>query len=144
MIDRAFKGKSIVEFPNTYVCIDVETTGLDYDSDEIIEVGAALVENGEIVNTFSSFVKPKRSHVLLTGATLDQMGLKSFADLTDELCDQFFSMHLIPDYITDLTGITDNLLLSGGCSNRRKAVGNNADPVIGTSIEIDLIGQLIF
>ncbi len=31
-----------------------------------------------------------------------------------------------------------------GCSNRRKAVGNNADPVIGSSIEIDLIGQLIF
>lgn len=112
MIDRAFKGKSIIEFPNTYVCIDVETTGLDYDSDEIIEVGAALVENGEIINTFSSFVKPKRSHVLLTGTVLDQMGLKSFADLTDELCDQFFSMHLIPDYITDLTGITNDLLLS--------------------------------
>lgn len=43
-----------------YVCLDLETTGLNPKVDKIIEIGAVRVKNGEIVDTFQSFVNPKR------------------------------------------------------------------------------------
>ncbi len=39
-----------------YISFDVETTGLDPNVDRIIEVGAVLFENGEIVNSYSSLI----------------------------------------------------------------------------------------
>ena len=38
-----------------YVCLDLETTGLDPKVDKIIEIGAVRVKNGEIVDTFQSY-----------------------------------------------------------------------------------------
>lgn len=46
---------------DTYVAIDLETTGTNPAEDRIIEVGAAKVENGQIVSTFSTFVNPQIS-----------------------------------------------------------------------------------
>ena len=43
----------------SYVCFDLETTGLSPDKDEIIEIGAVKVVNGEIADRFSSFVNPQ-------------------------------------------------------------------------------------
>lgn len=44
---------------NNYVVFDVETTGLNYEEDEIIELGAVKIEQGKIVSKFSTLVKPK-------------------------------------------------------------------------------------
>lgn len=43
----------------TYVVFDVETTGLSVNYNEIIEIGAVKVKDGLIIDTFSTFVKPK-------------------------------------------------------------------------------------
>lgn len=43
-----------------YVCIDLETTGLNPKMDKIIEVGAIKVQNGEVVETLSYFINPGR------------------------------------------------------------------------------------
>lgn len=56
---RNEKGKSLIEVPNRYVVFDIETTGLDPMYDEIIEIGAIKVVEGNIVDTFSTFIKPK-------------------------------------------------------------------------------------
>lgn len=45
---------------DTYVSIDLETTGLNPKRDRIIEIGAIRVEQGEITKEFSSFVNPGR------------------------------------------------------------------------------------
>lgn len=46
---------------DTYVCIDLETTGLNPKTDRIIEIGAVKVEKGIETEIFESLVNPGRS-----------------------------------------------------------------------------------
>lgn len=55
---RPHKGKSLIDFPSSYVIIDIETTGLSPMWDEIIEISALRIENENIAQTFNSLVKP--------------------------------------------------------------------------------------
>ncbi len=50
------KGQSLSD---TYVVFDLETTGFSASYDKIIEIGAVKIQNGEIIDRFSSFVNPK-------------------------------------------------------------------------------------
>lgn len=43
---------------SSYVSFDLETTGTDVQTCEIVEIGAALVEQGRVVDTFHSLVRP--------------------------------------------------------------------------------------
>ncbi|MCK9575021.1 MAG: exonuclease domain-containing protein [Clostridia bacterium] len=45
---------------NDVVVLDVETTGLNYEIDTIIEIGAVKMIKGEIVESFSSLIYPER------------------------------------------------------------------------------------
>lgn len=44
----------------SFVVYDFETTGIDFERDEIIEIGALKIVNGEYKEVFSTLVKPKR------------------------------------------------------------------------------------
>jgi len=56
-----------------FVCVDVETTGLNPKEEKIIEIGAVKVINGKITERFQSFITPGRKLeariVALTGIT---------------------------------------------------------------------------
>ena len=41
-----------------YIAFDLETTGLDKRTDQIIEIGAVLIRGGQVADTFSSFAQP--------------------------------------------------------------------------------------
>lgn len=82
---RRFKGNSLLDFPDSYVVIDIETTGLSPDYDSIIEVGAIKYESGVETERFSSLIQPD-SH--------DNDG------------------NYINDFIRNLTGITNEMLAS--------------------------------
>ena len=62
---------------DTYICIDLETTGLNPKMDKIIEIGAVKVIDGKVTDTFSTIVNPGR--ILeervseLTGITNDKL-----------------------------------------------------------------------
>jgi DNA polymerase-3 subunit epsilon/ATP-dependent DNA helicase DinG len=43
------------------VALDLETTGLNPDEDEIIEIGAARFQNGELLDTFGTLINPGRN-----------------------------------------------------------------------------------
>lgn len=45
---------------DSYICIDLETTGLHPKTDKITEIGALKVIQGQAVDTFSTFVNPGR------------------------------------------------------------------------------------
>ena len=44
---------------NKFVVFDLETTGLNFNTCKIIEIGAAKIENGKITEVFSTFVNPE-------------------------------------------------------------------------------------
>lgn len=88
MRDR--KGNSIIALPSNYVVIDTETTGLDYDYCDIIEISAIKYSNGNIIDKFTSLIKPHMYYVY------DQDGNEK-----EEYVDEF---------ITQLTGITNDML----------------------------------
>ena len=79
----------------TFVCFDLETTGLYATNDKITEIGAVKIKNGRIVDSFSTFADPERpipaKVVQLTGIT-DSMvkGAPSQSDAVKsflEFCD---------------------------------------------------------
>ncbi|MGI6492865.1 MAG: type I-E CRISPR-associated endoribonuclease Cas2e [Pelotomaculum sp.] len=57
---RAVKKRG-ANFPDTYVVIDVETSGLNPEEHQIIELGAILVEAHRITERFSLLVRPQEA-----------------------------------------------------------------------------------
>jgi DNA polymerase-3 subunit epsilon len=74
---RDRKGKSLADFVNEYVAVDLETTGLDPRYDDIIEVAAVHIKDGSVIAEFQSLINPG---------------------------------YEISKFITDLTGITNEML----------------------------------
>lgn len=75
---------------DSFVCIDLETTGLDPKRDKIIEIGAVRVERGEIAGEWKTFVNPGRELperiVELTGIHDGELsGAKPIRELLPEL-----------------------------------------------------------
>lgn len=70
---ESVKGNAETGFEGTFICFDIETTGLSASRDKITEIGAVKVVNGEIVDTFSTFANPEMpipgKIVELTGIT---------------------------------------------------------------------------
>lgn len=56
---RERKGKSLISFPEKYVCLDLETTGFSSQYDEIIEICAVKVDGDREVDRFHTLVKPE-------------------------------------------------------------------------------------
>lgn len=86
------------------IALDLETTGLNPRTDQILEIGAVKMENGEAVDTYSVFVNPGKH---------------------------------IPEFITGLTGITDEMVREG--LSPEKAVQG----LIDFCGEADLLGHNI-
>lgn len=86
------KGKLTTLLDEPYVCVDVETDGMNYTHGHVIEVAAIRVEHGEIVREFTTLVNPGVSIPYfitnLTGITTnDVQDAPAFADIADELLD---------------------------------------------------------
>lgn len=56
---REHKGKSLLQFPNDFTIIDLETTGLTPRWDSIIEVSALKVRDGKVIEEFDTLINPE-------------------------------------------------------------------------------------
>jgi len=77
------KGISIIEILDDYTVIDIETTGLSFGYDEIIEIGAIRVRNGEEVAKFSKLVQPKDFELFdsdFTGIKVNELKCANFIE----------------------------------------------------------------
>ncbi len=85
-------GTQDAAFSDEIVCFDIETSGLKVTQEAITEIGAVLLRNGEIVDTFQTFVDPERrltpeivgltgiTDAMLRGAPKLKDALKAFLD----------------------------------------------------------------
>ncbi len=74
------------------VCFDIETTGLDRRIEAITEIGAVVLKNGAVMDSFSTFVDPKRrlspeivnltgiTDEMLVGAPTQEEALRAFVE----------------------------------------------------------------
>jgi predicted DnaQ family exonuclease/DinG family helicase len=74
----------------TYISLDLETTGLNPDTDEIIEIGAVKFQGEQVIDTFHSLVNPQRPLPyriqLLCGITPTELAdAPAFSDIASEL-----------------------------------------------------------
>lgn len=82
---RDKKGKSLLAFPESYVVIDIETTGLDSRFDEIIELAGIKYVDGVEIDRFQSLVNAEVDAFIteLTGITSEM--LKDAPQISDVL-----------------------------------------------------------
>jgi DNA polymerase III subunit epsilon len=82
----------------SFVCFDVETTGLSPLKDKLIEIGALKVKDGKIVDKFSEFINPQMKLPgrikELTGIT---DGMLKGADTEDKVVQRFLDFS--EDYV---------------------------------------------
>ncbi|NEZ46083.1 PolC-type DNA polymerase III [Clostridium niameyense] len=53
------EGEQNETIDDTFVVFDLETTGFSSENDKIIEIGAVKIQEGKIIDKFSTFVNPK-------------------------------------------------------------------------------------
>ncbi|MBM3157302.1 MAG: hypothetical protein FJ004_08480, partial [Chloroflexi bacterium] len=74
----------------TYVSLDLETTGLNPETDEIIEIGAVRFQGEEVIDTFQTLVNPNRPlpyriQLLCGIKQADVTNAPPFSDIADSL-----------------------------------------------------------
>lgn len=58
MKERIGKGREVISFPSDYTVVDLETSGLDFETDSIIEIAAVKVRDGREISRFQTLVNP--------------------------------------------------------------------------------------
>ena len=64
------------DYNSSFVVFDIETTGLNKQQDKITEIGAVKIENGQIIDRWSSFVNPEKhipEHISELTSITDEM-----------------------------------------------------------------------
>ncbi|MBR5377080.1 MAG: PHP domain-containing protein, partial [Lachnospiraceae bacterium] len=51
---------ALIKLDDTFCVFDIETTGFSKKNDRIIEIGAVLIQDGKVVDTFDEFINPQR------------------------------------------------------------------------------------
>lgn len=88
MINRKYKGHSLIKKVNNYTVVDIETTSLDSTTGEILEISAIKVRENTIIGTFSELIKVNHEigwfTTNLTGITTEMIE-KEGKDIVDVL-----------------------------------------------------------
>lgn len=118
---------SLIDFPDSYVVLDFETTGLDRRWDEIIEIGALKVEANAVVDRFSSLIKPSIS--------LDPF-ITELTGITNEMLANAPSIETVMPLFIDFLG--DSIIVGHNVTFDLAFLQNNA----GKEIDPDYIDTL--
>ena len=91
---------------DTYIALDLETTGLSPSMDRILEIGAVKVVNGQILETYETLVNPERKI---------EKRIEELTGITDEM------EHCFPGWSTEAFRLSAAIIIF----NRRKPIGRH-------------------
>lgn len=117
-VPRINKGESLIELPENYCCIDIETTGYMPKFDNIIEFCGIKVSNGKIIDIYSTLIKPPSpvSEFIteLTGITNEMLkNQPDFNQIADNIYEFLGNEILLGHNINfDINFLYDNLALT--------------------------------
>lgn len=99
-----YKNLKINSFPDNYIVFDIETSGLNYVHDKIIEIGAIKYINNEKVDEFSYLIDPK---IKLDKIITDVTGLTDKDLINKPVIDDVLPLFL--EFIGDLPVLGHNV-----------------------------------
>lgn len=131
----------IVDRPNQlsldqeFIIFDLETTGLSYTTDRIIEIGAVRIRNKEIIDTFSELVYP--------GVILDPF-ITDLTGITDAMLEGKPTIDIMMpqflDFVGDLPVVAHNADFDTSfIRNNCRELSLNFDPIILDTLKISRV-----
>lgn len=114
------KGRSLLDLPQDYTVIDLETTGLEPRYDDIIEVACIKYRGGEEVGRFQSLVQPPLQN-----------------DEEDDEGEPYY----VDEFIESLTGITNEMLADApkfDAIEQQVADFLNGELLVGHNVNFDI------
>ena len=118
----------------SYISIDLETTGLSPKLDKIIEIGAVKVEKGQITDTFRTFVNPGRK---LSDAIVQLTGIRD-----EDLAEASYIEEILPwlyDFMGELPILGHSVMFD--YKFLKKAAVDNRQPFEKSGIDTLLIAR---
>lgn len=160
MSKRPDKGSSLVTFPHEYVLLDIETTGLSPQYNDIIEVSALRVRDNQVVDRLVSLVKPNSGPLSpfiteLTGITdtmletappIEQV-LPSFLDFVKDTVLVGYNVHFDINFLYDSCIKHLGVPLVNDCVDVFRIakrvlpdLGSHSQPAVAEHFSIDVAG----
>ena len=100
-MNDSHKARSLIAFPDSYVVVDLETTGVSAEYDDIIEFGAIKVVDNEIIDEFSILCNP--------GYEIDEY-IETLTGITNEMLTDApsaeYGFGKLTEFIVDLPMVT--------------------------------------
>lgn len=124
-------GCNLYKLPTSYVAIDIETTGLDFDNCDIIEIGAVRVSEGDIVSSFDRLVHIEYE---LDPFIVDLTGI------TDEMLQSASSLDNVVKEFSEFIG--DSVLLAHNASFDMNFLRTAYINMFGGSLSNDYVDTL--
>lgn len=128
---RKNKGDSLIAFPSSFTVIDLETTGLSTACDDIIELAAIKVSEGEVVETFQSFVN--------TGYELPEFIIELTGITNDMIKDAPSIEGILPSFIDFLE---DSILVGHNINFDINFLYDNIENINGNTVSNDFVDTL--
>lgn len=125
------KDLSLNVYPKDYVVVDIETTGLSPIQNEIIELSAIKVIDGEITETFSKLIKP-------TGRV--SSFITSLTGITEKMLEDGYDLK---ETLKEFRGFCKNHIIMGhNIKFDIRFLDANLQKTLGTVLENDYIDTL--
>ena len=112
----------------TYIAIDLETTGLSPKLDRIVEIGAVRVEDGQITDELKLFVDPGRE---LPARITELTGITQ--DMLKDAVSQETAIRQVTDFCEDLVLLGHNILFD--YSFLKRSAVNHGLPFVHQGID---------
>ncbi|WGS64167.1 PolC-type DNA polymerase III [Marinitoga aeolica] len=120
-----------IKFNSKFVVFDFETTGFDPNVEEIIEIGAVKIENGEIKEVFHKMIKPNKNV---------PQKIQEITGITNEMLENSPSIEeILPEF---MEFITDSVLVAHNANFDYRFLRRWAKEVLNIEIKMPYVDTL--